>query len=266
MECNFSKVAFSLFGWPVRWYSLAYIFGILVAFYITKRLNTISKFNIPNHLFDAFVNWLVIGIIVGGRLGYVLFYDFDYYLMYPGEIIKIWKGGMAFYGGILGVIASTFLFCRKYKINFWSFIDLWSVSAPIGLFLGRIANFINAELLGKPTNVAWGVIFSDGVLRHPSQIYEAILEGLVLFCIMLFSFHRQAFKCKGRLASIFCIGYGAFRFIAEFFREPDSAFSYKLFFATGLNLNQYLSILIFLLGCGRFSWDINLWKGKPPLA
>lgn len=248
MECNFSKVAFSVLGWPIHWYSLAYIFGVLIAFFLTKHLNTLSKFNIPENLFDAFLNWLVIGIIFGGRLGYVLFYDFDYYATYPLEIIKIWKGGMAFYGGILGVILSTFLFCKKYKVSFWSFIDLWSVSAPIGLFLGRIANFINGELLGKKADIFWGVIFEDKILRHPSQLYEAFLEGFLLFLIMLFCFKTGFFKRKGFLAGTFCFGYGFFRFMAEFFREPDSYFSYNLLETTGLNLNQYFSIVIFLIG------------------
>ena len=247
MVCNFSSVAFYVFGLPIHWYSLAYILGITIAWKLTEFFSKKTNSCFNDDLED-FINYAVIGIVVGGRVGHVLFYDFNYYLKNYIEILKIWKGGMSFFGGFVGTIFVTYLFCKKRKIDFLSFIDLWSISVPIGLFLGRIANFVNGELLGKETDVAWGVVFRDGILRHPSQIYEAILEGIVLFLVMLLSFHKKFYKYKGRLSGVFCAGYGIARFICEFFREPDSPLSYELFFYTNLNFNQHLSICIIMLG------------------
>jgi phosphatidylglycerol:prolipoprotein diacylglycerol transferase len=164
------------------------------------------------------------------------------------EILKIWRGGMSFYGGFLGIIFVTHRFCRKNKIDFLRFLDLWALGVPIGLFLGRIANFINTELLGKVSDVPWKVIFKDGIPRHPSQIYEALLEGGLLFGVMLTAFHRKCYLLRGLSSGIFCAGYGAARFCGEFFREPDSEFSGRLLDLSGLNLNQYISLLMLLLG------------------
>jgi phosphatidylglycerol:prolipoprotein diacylglycerol transferase len=251
MVCDFSGIAFYAFGFPIHWYSLAYIFGLVIALKLTEFFGTISgasdqkNFKVNQ---NNFLNYAIIGIIVGGRLGHVLFYDFGYFSTHCTEILKIWKGGMSFFGGFTGVVCSAYLFCKKQKIDFFEFIDLWSISVPIGLFLGRITNFLNGELLGTPSDVPWHVIFNDGITRHPSQIYEAILEGILLFLVMLFSFHKKNYKRRGVLSGIFCIGYGVARFIGEFFREPDSTFSYKLLYYTCLNFNQYLSILIITLG------------------
>ncbi len=249
MICDFSNVAFYIFGLPIYWYSLAYIFGIIIALKLTaffmKKSNNLYELK----YLDDFIGSIVIGIILGGRLGHVLFYDFDFYWNHPIEIIKIWKGGMSFFGGFIGVVISTFLFCRKRKIQFMKFIDIWSISVPIGLFFGRIANFINGELLGKPSHlIPWNVVFKDEIPRHPSQIYEAILEGTVLFIIMLFSYYKRQDVFQGRLSGIFCLGYGICRFIGEIFREPDSLFSWELYFQTGFNLNQYMCLLIISLG------------------
>jgi phosphatidylglycerol:prolipoprotein diacylglycerol transferase len=232
----------------VHWYSLAYIFGIIIAQRLSIFLSKQLEIKIASRLIDDFVSVAIIGIILGGRLGYVLFYDFAYYFRFPIEIFKVWKGGMSFYGGFIGVVAAAYWFCRKHKIIFLRFLDLWSVSVPIGLFFGRIANFINAELLGKESSVPWNVIFSDGIQRHPSQLYEAFLEGILLFFMMLLAFNKKYHQYRGRLSGIFCAGYGVARFCAEFFREPDSDFSHKLLCTSGLNLNQYMSIAIFLLG------------------
>lgn len=249
MVCNFSPVAFKVFGLPIHWYSFAYIFGIILAFKLTEYLMKKTEYNINSKILDDFVGLIVLGIVMGGRLGYVLFYEFDFYFHNPLEIVKVWKGGMSFFGGFLGIILVTYLFCKKNKLNFLNFIDYWSVGTPIGLFFGRIANFINGELLGKPcSDICWGVIFKDGVVRHPSQIYEAITEGVVLFLIMMFSFHRKYYRFKGRLSGVFCSGYGISRYICECFREPDSFFSWNLFFKTGINLNQYFSLCIIVLG------------------
>lgn len=249
MVCNFSSVAFSIFGFPIHWYSLAYILGILLALKMTKffMIKSNNLEDIP--YLEDFIGAIVFGIIIGGRLGHVLLYDFDFYWHSPIEILKIWKGGMSFFGGFIGVIISTFLFCKKRSIDFLEFIDTWSISVPIGLFFGRIANLINGELLGKPSStIGWSIIFQDGISRHPSQIYEAILEGIVLFFIMFLAFYKKQYEFRGRLSGIFCVAYGCLRFIGEVFREPDSFFSWNLYFITGLNLNQYLCFMIAILG------------------
>jgi phosphatidylglycerol:prolipoprotein diacylglycerol transferase len=207
-----------------------------------------SNIKISPHLLDDFISTAIVGIILGGRLGHVLFYDFGYYMKFPVEIFKVWKGGMSFYGGFIGVITAAYWFCKNNRIYFLKFMDLWSVSVPIGLFFGRIANFINAELLGKESTVPWSVVFRDGISRHPSQLYEAFLEGVLLFLVMIISFKKRCYQYSGRLSGIFCTGYGVVRFCAEFFREPDSAFSRELLYLSGLNLNQHMSIAMAALG------------------
>jgi phosphatidylglycerol:prolipoprotein diacylglycerol transferase len=246
--CNFSRVAFSIFDLPIHWYSLAYIVGIIIALKLAVFCSQHYETGLRKDLFDDFVGAAVAGIIIGGRLGHVLFYDWAYYAEFPIEILKIWKGGMSFYGGFIGVAVATLLFCGRKKISPLKFIDLWSVGVPAGIFFGRIANFINGELPGKRSDVPWKVIFSDGVPRHPSQIYEALLEGGVLFAVMLFFLRRGCVRYSGRLSGIFCVGYGAARFAAEFFREPDSAFGHWLLQSIGLNQNQCMSIVMFLSG------------------
>lgn len=248
MICNFSGVAFSIFGLNIHWYSLAYIVGILAAWKITIALIKQTDLRVSERDIEEFISYVVIGIILGGRLGHVLLYDFHYYYTHPLEIIQIWKGGMSFYGGFTGIVIASYLFCKSRKIQFLQFIDIWAISAPIGLFFGRIANLINGELLGKAANVPWAIVFKDGIPRHPSQIYEALLEGLLLFIIMLFSWKKQCYKQHGNLSGIFCSGYGLARFSAEFFRMPDSHFSQLLLDATSFNLNQYISIAMFVLG------------------
>jgi phosphatidylglycerol:prolipoprotein diacylglycerol transferase len=197
---------------------------------------------------NEFIGFAVAGVILGGRLGHVLVYDSDFYLHHPVEIVKIWNGGMSFFGGFLGVLVAVCQFCRKNNMAFLAFTDLWAVGTPIGLFLGRIANFINGELLGKKSDVAWSVVFRNGAPRHPSQIYEAILEGVFLFLVMLLAVRKRCYIHIGRLSGIFCIGYGMARFLAEFFREPDSRLSGLLLISSGLNLNQYFCIALQLLG------------------
>ena len=183
---NFNPVAIQIFSMEIRWYSLAYIFGILFAWIYCKKI--LIKNRNTAESFDDLISYLIIGIIFGGRLGYVLFYNTKYYLSNPIEIVMIWQGGMSFHGGLLGVIIATIVFSKKHNLNKYIFLDLISASAPIGIFLGRISNYINSELYGRETDVFWSVIFTkvDNLPRHPSQIYEAVLEGLILFFIMLF--------------------------------------------------------------------------------
>ena len=185
---NFEPVAIQIFSLEIRWYSLAYIFGILFAWIYCKKI--LIKDKNTSILFDELISYLIIGIILGGRLGYVLFYNSKYYLDNLVEILMIWQGGMSFHGGLLGVLIATIFFSKKHNVNKYIFLDLISASAPIGIFLGRISNFINSELYGRETDVLWSVVFKkvDNISRHPSQIYEAILEGLILFFIIFCQF------------------------------------------------------------------------------
>ena len=241
---NFDPVAFNFFAIEIRWYSLAYIFGILFGWIYTKKL-LIKDQNIIK-VFDDFVTYLIIGIILGGRLGYILFYNIKYYLNNLLEIFFIWEGGMSFHGGLIGVIIATYIFSKKYEINKFVLLDYISITAPIGIFLGRLANFINGELVGKMTNVSWGVIFPniDNNFRHPSQIYEAFLEGIVLFLIMNVFFFWKKYK-PGICSFMFLIFYGTFRIIAEFFREPDSHIGYVV---GEISMGMVLSIIMILAG------------------
>ena len=245
---NFDPVAFSLFAFEVRWYSLSYIFGILFGWFYCKRF--LIKDKVISTLFDDLLTYLIIGIIIGGRLGYILFYNLKYYLNNLLEIFFIWEGGMSFHGGLIGIIIATFIFSKKHNINKYLFLDLISVSAPIGLFFGRIANFINGELIGKATNGNWGVIFPqiDSIPRHPSQLYESFLEGIVLFIIMNLIYFKIKYK-NGTVSFAFLFFYGIFRFIAEIFREPDKQLGY-LFgsFSMGMLLSLimiFFSIILF---------------------
>ena len=217
-------VIFSLGIIDIRWYSLAYIIGILFGVSLIKRLNKFKGNLIPDRVIDSFLIWAVIGIIVGGRVGYVLFYQTKLFLNNPFYIFEIWNGGMSFHGGLLGVIFSIYFFSRYKKLSFLYLSDLVSVVAPIGLFLGRIANFINTELIGRPTEFYISVIYPsiDNIPRHPSQLYEAFFEGLILFIILISIFLRNRdTKNFGALSGIFLLNYGIFRFIIEYLREPD---------------------------------------------
>ena len=245
---NFDPVAFTLFTIEIRWYSLAYIFGILFGWFYCKKFLIRDK--IISSLFDDLVTYLIIGIIVGGRLGYVLFYNIKYYLNNVIEILFIWEGGMSFHGGLIGIFFATYLFSRKHKINKYIFLDLISVSAPIGIFFGRIANFINGELIGKATNGFWGVIFPkiDSIPRHPSQLYESFGEGVVLFLILYFISIYS--KTIGVISSSFLIFYGVIRFAIEYFRQPDSHLGYVAF--DSLSMGQILCIPMIIIGIIMF--------------
>ena len=218
-------VIFSLGIIDIRWYSLAYIIGILFGVSLIKRLNKFKGNLIPDRVIDSFLIWAVIGIIVGGRVGYVLFYQTKLFLNNPFYIFEIWNGGMSFHGGLLGVIFSIYFFSKYKKLSFLYLSDLVSVVAPIGLFLGRIANFINTELIGRPTEFYISVIYPsiDNIPRHPSQLYEAFFEGLILFIILISNFLRnKETKNFGLSSGIFLLNYGIFRFFIEYLREPDA--------------------------------------------
>ena len=242
---NFDPIAFNLLSFEIRWYSLAYIFGILIGwFYIKKFLIKDERINKD---FDDLISYLIIGIIVGGRLGYVLFYNFNYYLNNFYEIFFLWEGGMSFHGGLIGVVASTLIFCRRRNIDSFIFLDCISAVAPIGIFFGRIANFLNSELYGKETTVPWSFVFKriDNIARHPTQLYEAALEGILLFIILNILIKINPLSKKGFISSIFLILYSIFRFFIEFYREPDPQLGYLIF---NFTMGQILSLFLLAIG------------------
>jgi phosphatidylglycerol:prolipoprotein diacylglycerol transferase len=262
------------FHFALRWYALAYIFGILIGWRLCvmmlRRPNLWAYGNAPTstETFGDLVSWLILGVILGGRLGFVLFYQPDYYLSNPVEILKVWQGGMSFHGGFIGVSVAALIYCLKYKIPLLSMADLLALATPPGLFLGRIANFINAELWGRPTTVPWGVIFPGAAAqdcgelaglcaRHPSQLYEAALEGALLALLLIAAvFAFRALRCSGLVTGIFLIGYGASRAFVELFRQPDVQFisignpiGHALHFGDwGLTMGQILSLPMVLIG------------------
>ena len=230
----------------IRWYSLAYIFGIVIGWWFGKKIiihilkNTNFKFKLDD--FDDLISYLIISIIVGGRIGYVFFYNFNYYILNPLEIIKVWEGGMSFHGALIGIVIGTYLFSKKKSISMFFILDIIACVAPIGIFLGRIANFINSELIGKVTSVSWGVIFPlvDTLPRHPSQLYEAMLEGVTLFLILNILIFKRKYKV-GSSSYLFLIYYGFFRILSEIFREPDAQIGYVFsFFSMGTILSFFM--------------------------
>ncbi|MBT4872561.1 MAG: prolipoprotein diacylglyceryl transferase [Marinovum sp.] len=275
---NISPEIFSItiFGMEValRWYALAYIIGLLLGWRIAvlaanrpalwrNNLSPIEAVQVEDLL-----TWVIVGVILGGRLGYVVFYQPMYFLYHPMEIVMIWKGGMAFHGGLAGVCVAAFLFFRRNLVPYDSGADLLALAAPAGLLLGRVANFINAELWGRPTDLPWGVVFPGeaaqacGQLaglcaRHPSQVYEAVLEGLVLGSTMLFlAFRRKALKKPGLITGIFFAGYGIARSLIELVRQPDAQFQsaenplgyvYELA-GMGITMGQILSLPMIAAG------------------
>ena len=246
---NLNPVALEIFSLKIHWYSLAYIFGIIFGWiYCKKKLIEDKKIL---DLFDGLINYLIIGIIVGGRVGYILIYNLDYYLANISEILMIWKGGMSFHGGLVGIIVSTFIYSKKNNVNAFIFLDLIALVAPIGIFLGRISNFINSELYGKESDIFWSVKFLavDEIYRHPSQIYEAIFEGIVLFLILNYLYRKKVFINPGVISSIFLILYSVFRIIIEYFREPDIQLGYLIF---NLTMGQIVSIIFLIFGIYLF--------------
>jgi len=242
---NFDPVAIQIFSVEIRWYSLAYIIGILFGWTLSKRI----FINDPllKQKFDDYITYLIIGIIIVGRLGYVILYNFDYYLNNLIDIFKIWQGGMSFHGGLIGIIAVSVLFAKKNNQNPFIYLDVVSIVAPIGIFFGRIANFINSELYGIETNLPWAVQFIqiDNLYRHPSQLYEAIFEGLILFIILIYFRKKGFMKIPGSISGLFLIFYSVFRFLIEFVRVPDEQLGYIFL---NLTMGQIVSFIFFLIG------------------
>ena len=250
---NFDPVAIEIFNLEIRWYSLSYIIGIVIGWYLAKKF-FISK-NIF-HKFDDYITYIIVGLIIGGRIGYVLFYNLSFYIDNPLDILKIWQGGMSFHGGVLGIIFASILFANKNQDDVFEYLDVVALVSPIGIFFGRVANFINSELYGYETNMPWAVKFIqiDDLYRHPTQLYEAILEGVLLFLILLFLRTNETYRRSGILSSLFLIFYSIFRFIIEFFRLPDEQIGYIVL---NITMGQIISVVFFLLGLFLFFRKLN---------
>jgi phosphatidylglycerol:prolipoprotein diacylglycerol transferase len=247
----------------IRWYALAYICGILIGWLYARRMIVNERLwggPAPFTLLDLddFILWVTLGIILGGRIGYVLFYNLDVYVAHPLEMFKLWDGGMSFHGGFLGCVAAVVLFALKRHIPFLSLGDVTCAVGPIGLFLGRLANFVNGELWGRPTDVPWAMIFpgpdAGGVPRHPSQLYEAALEGLVLFVLLNVLVRRGALKRPGMIIGLFAIGYAVMRAFCELFREPDRQLG---FIWHQMTMGMLLSVPLLIIGIGFLAYALR---------
>ncbi|HEX8827097.1 MAG TPA: prolipoprotein diacylglyceryl transferase [Xanthobacteraceae bacterium] len=247
-----NPILVSIGPFSVRWYALAYIVGIIAGWFYARAIISSERlwggpapFTVID--FDDFVIWITLGIILGGRIGYVLFYNLPHFAGNPIEILQLWNGGMSFHGGVLGCIVAIVLFAMRRGIPVLSLGDVTAAVAPIGLFLGRIANFINGELWGRPTDVPWAMVFPHGgpIPRHPSQLYEATLEGVVLFILLALLVRFGALKRPGVVTGVFAIGYGLARITCEFFREPDVQLG---FLWGGLTMGMLLCIPLILAG------------------
>jgi phosphatidylglycerol:prolipoprotein diacylglycerol transferase len=250
---DLSPIALDLGFFQLRWYSLAYLAGILLGYMYLRRLIKQPGAPMATRHADDFVFYVTLGIIFGGRLGYVFFYQPAFYLANPLKSLQIWDGGMSFHGGLIGSTLAVLYLARKNKLSFLRVGDYACMCGPFGLFFGRMANFVNGELWGKPTDAAWAIRFQEqsgvwGPPRHPSQLYEAALEGLLLFAVLwvLFWYTRARYK-PGMLAGVFIFGYGLARFIVEYFRNPDDHLT-DLAMRTGLSMGQWLTIPMLLLG------------------
>lgn len=259
-------VAIEIGPLAVRWYALAYIVGILLAWRVALRLADRRPDLVTARQIDDFVVWGTLGVVLGGRLGYVLFYKPGHFLANPEEIVMVWRGGMSFHGGMLGVLIAAALFARANRISFMALGDVLAAVAPIGLFFGRIANFVNGELWGRVTDVPWAMVFPHGgpVPRHPSQLYQAALEGGVLFALLMVLAHRPALRGRpGVVTGAFLAGYAMARIIGELFREPDSHLGYL---ALGATMGQWLSLPMLLAGLAVVAYAMRQPPRQPPAA
>lgn len=250
---HFDPVAFSIFGLKVHWYGIMYVLALLVALYSAFYISKKDRYPFSKAALESYFIWVEIGIIIGARVGYILVYSKQqfYYLTHPWQIFNPFYGGefvgisgMSYHGAIVGFVIATFLYNQRYKTNIWLLLDLVALCIPLGYIFGRVGNFLNKELIGKPTEYFWG-IYTDGALRHPSQLYEAFLEGFVIFLILFI--YRKFKRFDGELLALYAMLYSAFRYISEIFREPDVQIGYLFF---GLSMGQILSFVMFV--CGIF--------------
>lgn len=254
---DIDPVILTIAGTPLKitWYSLSYVVGILLSWYYIKYLN---KKNTPESIstkaIDDLITYIILGIILGGRIGYVIFYDLETNLQDPWNALRTWEGGMSYHGGLIGVIIATLIYCKIHKISFFKLMDMIACATPIGLFLGRIANFINAELYGRITNKPWGVIFpGQAEARHPSQLYEACLEGALLF-IILFFLYKKLRKFPGMISGLFLLFYAVFRGIIENYRQPDEHLG---FIMANFTMGQLLSAPMILVGTAIIIYSLK---------
>jgi len=248
IQPSINPVILSLGYVDIRWYSLAYIISFILGSIFIKKLNKKSYYLLSEKQIDSFFIWSVLGVIIGGRVGYVFFYQTNLFISDPLYILEIWNGGMSFHGGLIGIIMSIYLFSIKNNIKFFYLSDLVSLVAPIGLFLGRITNFINTELYGRVTDFPFAIInpMIDNNPRHPSQLYEAFFEGIILFIILLLYFNKNPKKyIIGKISALFLIAYSLFRFVIEYLREPD--YHLGLFF-NYFSMGQFLCVPLFIAG------------------
>ena len=254
---QFDPVLLHLGPLSIRWYALAYIVGLVTGWQVMRRITRWPPAVATLAQTDDFLTWATLGVVLGGRLGYCLFYQPGYYLTHPLQVLAVWTGGMSFHGGMLGVVAAIILFCRQNGVPILGFADRMAMVTPIGLGLGRVANFINGELWGRPAPdwLPWRMIFprtEDFVPRHPSQLYQALMEGLLLFLVVWMFGQSIAVRARfGTLTGIFLIGYGVARIIGEFFREPDGFLGYLW---AGATMGQLLSIPMILAGAGLIAY------------
>ncbi len=251
---NFDPIAISLGPVAIRWYGLMYLAGFALAFWLGRMRVAKSK-RITNAILDDLLFFTVLGVVLGGRLGYVLFYKPGYYFSDPLEILAVWHGGMSFHGGFLGVLLAVSWVARKHALRWLELTDFVAPLIPLGLATGRLGNFINGELYGRVTDVPWGMVFhSAGPLpRHPSQLYQFALEGVLLFAILWIYSSKP--RRMGAVSWVFLLGYGVFRFSAEYFREPDDFLG---LLALGFSMGQWLSLPMIVLGLGMLIWT---WRG-----
>ncbi|WP_375318637.1 prolipoprotein diacylglyceryl transferase [Candidatus Tisiphia endosymbiont of Oplodontha viridula] len=245
---NINPVIFSIGPFSVYWYSMAYVFGVIFGWFYAYKIIKKFEIGITAANLENFVTWAILGIVIGGRFGYALLYDPIKYFSDPLSLLKIYEGGMSFHGGMIGLIISSYFFCHKYKINLLLLCDILATVGSIGVFLGRITNFINGELYGRVTKMPWGMIFpnSDLQTRHPSQIYEALFEGVILFLILSYTtFKYKTIKIHGLNLAISLIFYSVFRIIIEMFREPDIHIG---FIFNNLTMGQILSLPMLIVG------------------
>ncbi|MAP24749.1 MAG: prolipoprotein diacylglyceryl transferase [Rickettsiales bacterium] len=246
-------VALAIGPLQIRWYALAYVTGVLFCWlYCRWLVKRDPSLGIKPTQFDDLIAWAIPSLVIGGRLGYVLFYQLDYYLKHPLEIFMIWQGGMAFHGGIIGILVGFYIFSWRNKLMFLRLLDLVGLGIPMGIFLGRIANFINGELYGRITDMRWAVLFPAGgyLPRHPSQLYEALLEGLMILIVLNVLYWRtRIIRRPGQLAGIWLMLYALARFVVEFFREPDAHLGFVWHI---LSMGQLLSVPYLLLGAYLF--------------
>lgn len=255
---NLTPYIFKLGMLEIRWYGLMYVLGFIIFYYWMKHLMDSKQLEITPEQLENLFTVVIIGVLVGGRLGYVLFYNPSYYFHHPIDILKTWHGGMSFHGGMLGPTLLVAWYAHKNKLNFWDLIGYTATIAPITLFFGRLGNFINGELYGRPSTVPWAMIFPEGgaIPRHPSQLYEALLEGLILGVIMMILHKKRASNSVRFATSV--SGYAIARIIVEFFRQPDSQLGYVLF--GWVTQGQVLSFFMLLGGIAVFVWHFTYQK------